>query len=147
MAGQNRRQFFRLPLPHPLSSNVTIIQIKNNAIETGKAKVLIEDISPGGLRFISNVKLPATPQVILEFETEILNNNLQLPGYIVRKVPRDKDMYEYGVKFTLENNVHAELISLLQLLSIRLRRTPLVGGCRFATNEELEQLNRSSKSS
>lgn len=147
MAGQNRRQFFRLPLPHPLSSNVTIIQIKNNAIETGKAKVLIEDISPGGLRFISNVKLPATPQVILEFETEILNNNLQLPGYIVRKVPRDKDMYEYGVKFTLENNVHAKLISLLQLLSIRLRRTPLVGGCRFATNEELEQLNRSSKSS
>ncbi|MBN6186821.1 PilZ domain-containing protein [Aneurinibacillus sp. BA2021] len=140
MEGQNRRQFFRLPLPHPLSSDVTIIRIKDNAVEAGKAQVLIEDISPGGLRFISDVKLPATPQVILEFETEILNNTIQLPGYIVRKLPREDELYEYGVTFTLDEAVYTELIPLLQLLSIRLRRTPIVGGCRFASNEELETL-------
>lgn len=141
MEEQNRRQFFRLPLPHPLSSDVTIIRIKDNAVEAGKAQVLIEDISPGGLKFVSNVKLPATPEVILEFETQILNNTVQLPGYIVRKVPREGDLYEYGVTFTLDEGVYTELIPLLQLLSIRLRRTPIVSGCRFATNEELEKLH------
>ncbi|GEN32875.1 MULTISPECIES: PilZ domain-containing protein [Aneurinibacillus] len=148
MEEQNRRQFFRLPLPHPLSSDVTIIRIKENAIETGKAQVLIEDISPGGLRFVSDVRLPATPQVILEFETEIMNKTLQLPGYIVRKILRDQQgIYEYGVKFTLDEGTYTELIPLLQLLAIRLRRTPIVGGCRFATNEELEKFNPNSKSS
>jgi hypothetical protein len=147
LEGQNRRKFFRLPLPHPLSSDVTIIRIKDNVIESGSAQVLIEDIGPGGLRFVSDIKLPVTPQVILEFETKILHHTLQLPGYIVRKIDREKILYEYGVKFTLDYNEHKELFQLLQLMSIRLKRTPVVGGCRFATTEELERLKRNSKSS
>jgi hypothetical protein len=147
MEFQNKRQFFRLLLPHPLSADVTIIKIKENAIETGNTRVLIEDISPGGLRFVSNIKLPVTHEVILEFRTDILAKTLYLPGYIVRKTDRAMGIYEYGVKFTLDDNDYATLSQLLNLLTIRLKRTPIVSGCRFATEEEMTRIRQNSLSS
>ncbi|BAU26680.1 PilZ domain-containing protein [Aneurinibacillus soli] len=147
MKDQEKRQFFRLTLKNPLISDVTIIRVKENAIETGSANVLIEDISAGGLRFTSNVLLPVTPQIILEFETTILNQMVKFPGYIVWKKSSETGLQEYGVQFTIDNEQFPNITSILHQLEVRLRRSPLSPSCRFATTEEITSIKKFTPSS
>lgn len=146
MEGQEKRQFFRLTLANPLSSDLTIIRVKENAIETGSANVLIEDISAGGLRFVSSIRLPVTPQVILEFETTILNQTVKLPGYIVWKKSSETGLQEYGVQFTIDDEAFPLVTQMLHQLEVRLRRSPLSPSCRFATPEEIEAIKQNPSS-
>ncbi|WP_052947332.1 PilZ domain-containing protein [Aneurinibacillus tyrosinisolvens] len=141
MDNENNREFFRLAFPHPLVSNVTIIQIKGNAIDSGSTKVLIEDVSFGGLRFISPMKLPVNPHVILEFETIILKQEVQLPGYVVWKKEGQNGLHEYGVRFTIDDSEFPGIIQLFNRLEIRMRRNPLVSDCWFTTESKEQFFN------
>jgi hypothetical protein len=58
---------------------MTIVKIKDRHIELGMTEPLIEDIGLGGLRFLSNIKLPVNPEIIIEFETEILERDELAP--------------------------------------------------------------------
>ena len=49
-----------------------LVSIAGRSMELGKSNVLIEDMSIGGLRYISTLKLPVRGDVLFQFETEIL---------------------------------------------------------------------------
>lgn len=51
----NRRKYFRVECATPICSEVTIVRINNQAVNTGATKVCVEDIGPGGLKFISKL--------------------------------------------------------------------------------------------
>jgi hypothetical protein len=132
----NKRQYFRHNFHIPLCADMTIFKIKDNQIDTNSTKICILDIGPGGLRFLTNLKLPVNPYVVLEFQTRILDHTLNFHGYIVRKVEGREEFHEYGVKFVLEEQEQMQLTSLLNSLSIRLRRNSRTSSCSFCDKED-----------
>ncbi|GEN36527.1 MULTISPECIES: PilZ domain-containing protein [Aneurinibacillus] len=146
MIDQNKRQHFRQTFQKPLCANMTIVRIKDNEIDTRSTKTCILDIGPGGLRFMTNLKLPVNPYVVLEFQTRILDRTLSFHGYIVRKVEGTNEFHEYGVKFVLDETEQMELATLLNAMAIRLRRHSQTTSCQFCTKDDYSQCLRSIES-
>ena len=138
---QNKREYFRQVFQNPLCADMTIVKIKDNQIDANRTKTCILDIGPGGLRFYTNLKLPVNPYIVLEFQTRIMGQIISLPGYIVRKIDTE-EFYEYGVKFVLDEQQHMELSSLLNTLTIRMRRTSNIQSCALCDSKNRIQCMR-----
>lgn len=132
---QNQREHFRQVFQNPLCANMTIVKIKDNQIDANHTKTCILDIGPGGLRFYTNLKLPVNPYIVLEFQTRIMDQILSLPGYIVRKIDTE-EYYEYGVRFVLDEQQQMELSSLLNTMTIRMRRNPNITSCSLCDSKD-----------
>jgi len=137
IAKENQRQFYRLTLDPPLCSDMTIVQIKGKSLETGDARVLIEDLGPGGLRFLSTLSLIKSTQVVLEFKTEVMGEFLKMHGYIVRAAELTDEIMEYGVQFTMGEEEMAQISRLINRLAIRLRQNRNLPSGRFLTGDRL----------
>jgi hypothetical protein len=137
VGADQKRQYFRLQLDPPLCSDMTIVMVKGKTLEIGSAEVLIEDIGPGGLRFLSHLSLPVNPQVVLQFETEILKQRVSMHGYVVRKNQWSEGIHEYGVAFTVEEGKRVELAQIINLLAIRMRQHLTTPSGRFLMGDRL----------
>ena len=86
-AKQSKRKHYRLNFPYPLEADMQLVSIAGRNMNLGVSKVLIEDISIGGLRFVSNLKLPSRGDVIYKFKSEILgqSNFLEWEYYLERR--------------------------------------------------------------
>jgi diguanylate cyclase (GGDEF)-like protein/PAS domain S-box-containing protein len=128
---ENKRKYFRIKLDFPLAANMTIVKIGDKKVEVGKSEVLIENIGPGGLRFLSNLKLLVHPTIIFSLETQILGENIQFYGKILWNGKWDEEINQYGLEFTLTEKQRTHLTKLLNNFSLHLRKSPLVPECRF----------------
>jgi hypothetical protein len=124
---------------------MTIVTINGKSLEIGSAEVLIEDIGPGGLRFLSILSLPVHSQVVLQFETELFSQTVKMHGYIVRHTKLLEGINEYGVKFTMDEERHAELARLINRLAIRLRQGNTPPSGRFFQGDKLAFLRKSQR--
>lgn len=127
---ENRREYFRIDLPRPLVSEMTITSLGGKAVQLGMTKVLIEDIGPGGARFTSNIKLPPRPDLILKLKTYILEQTLEVSGSIVWSNEVD-DLQQYGLKFTIKDNLRDSLTSLLNQFQVSIRNKSITAHSSF----------------
>jgi len=79
----DKRKYFRLTLPQLLEADMTIIEVNAKKVNVGNTKVLIENIGPGGLCFISNIRLPITRNVILQFVSQLIGKEIKVRGFSV----------------------------------------------------------------
>lgn len=128
---ENRRKYFRVHLTFPLSSQMTIIKIKDKNLNLGKTEVLIEDIGAGGLRFLSHLILAVNEEIIFEFETEILAEIINVIGYVVWKEEIENNIYRYGLEFTIHDHERDHLVQLLNRLTLQMKTSPHVPECRL----------------
>jgi hypothetical protein len=135
-----KREYFRLKLDPPLCADMTIVMIKGKTLEVGSTKVLIEDISGGGLRFLTHLKLPVNDQLVLQFDTEVFSQLLQMYGHIVRSAQWDVGINEYAVKLTMEDAVHREINRVVNRLAIRLRQKGALPDGSFLRGDRREFL-------
>jgi hypothetical protein len=140
---EQQRQYFRLKLDPPLSADMTIVTINGKHLELGSAEVLIDDIGPGGLRFLTTLSLPVHSQVVLQFQTELFSQTVKMHGYIVRHSNLLEGINEYGVKLTMDEEKHAELARLINRLAIRLRQGNTALSGRFFRGDKLAFLRNS----
>ena len=98
-----------------------LTSIAGKSLNLSISKVLIEDISEGGLRFVSNLKLPIRGDVVYQFKTELLDESITLNGNIVWKEEINEDLVEYGVKFNIEKDEQAALSTLLDSFILLLK--------------------------
>ncbi|MDR9504464.1 PilZ domain-containing protein [Brevibacillus agri] len=125
MAGRpegNRREHFRLKLEYPLCADMTIVLVKGRTMEIGSSKVLVQDIGARGLCFLSHLKMPASDQLVLQFEMKLCAVPLKIYGHVVRSRLWEQAFYEYGVFFTMDEIRHLEVSRLVNLLAIRYRQ-------------------------
>jgi len=119
---ENRRKFFRIKLPLSLEAILEVLEVKGNQVNIGKTKVLIKDIGPGGLCFISNIKFPVRNEIILQFTFKLLEEEIKVRGYIIRIREAKNNLYEYGVEFTIDENERVNLIRILNQVQIKIRK-------------------------
>ncbi|HWL27211.1 MAG TPA: EAL domain-containing protein [Ureibacillus sp.] len=136
---QNRRTYYRINLLSPLSSFMTLVSIQGKQVNLGKTEVLIEDIGPGGLRFLSTIQMPVRSDLILQFETTIMGRKVTLHGHIVWK-DELKDMFQYGLQFLINETEREGLIKILNNFSQQLKNNPFVLDCSFIQDEKISYL-------
>lgn len=127
---KNRRKYFRLKFDFPLGAEKTVVKINNRDIKVGTSKALIEDISLGGLRYLSNINLPIREDFTLQFTTVILNKRVRVIGKNVWK-SEVNGLYRYGFEFSITERERDQIASVLNQLTLKLKTNPLVPGCPF----------------
>jgi diguanylate cyclase (GGDEF)-like protein/PAS domain S-box-containing protein len=131
---EDRRKFFRVNFPHLLEADMTILRVKGKKIRVGNTKVLIKNMGPGGLCFISDMKLPVDREFIIQFSAELLEQELKVYGYPAWTSELEDDFYEYGVEFTIDENKRTELTGVLNLAQIKIRNNILFAEGSFVSS-------------
>jgi diguanylate cyclase (GGDEF)-like protein/PAS domain S-box-containing protein len=139
---ENKRQYFRVPLIYPLEADMTIERIGTKILNIGSAKVLIEDIGPGGLRFISTINLPKKEDIILRFTTEIFLSAFQIIGNIVWSSELNDNIFQYGVKFNIDEIRRESLIKILNNLQVKLKDKNVLTSGRFISEEKTTYIKK-----
>jgi len=139
---REKRRYFRVKTFVPICSDMRIMQIKDKVVDTPFTKICVLDLSAGGFRFLSELKLPISSEVVLEFQTNILDNKLLLIGHVVRMDIMEEHIFEYGVEFRIDENKKSQLIRLLNEMQIDLRNNKAIRGCSFCTKENQLQCLR-----
>jgi len=137
----NRRRYYRINLLFPLSSQMTLTTILGNQVTLGNTEILIEDIGPGGLRFLSTIQLPVRPDITYQFNTKIMGEIITLNGHVVWK-EEVKGIFQYGLKFIMDETQRDALVKFLNHFSLQLRNNPFVPNCDFVKDEKICYLLR-----
>jgi len=124
MDERNRgRRYLRIRPEIPIHADMTIVQVGNRKVGTGTARVRVSDISPGGLRFISSLNLPADKSVLIELKFRLAEQDFRLKGHIAHKCGTEVCQYEYGFCFVECNDtLRACLKRLFNNMTVKMRR-------------------------
>ena len=134
----NRRRYYRIECARPICSEITIVKVNNIPVNTGKTKVCIEDISVGGLKFVSKLILPVDSNIIVNFCVVILEQEIILQGFIVRRSELLSGVLQYGVKFLLEDSEIKSVAKILNALENLKTRNVKDFGPSFCIKDKLQ---------
>lgn len=118
---EERRKFFRIKFPLLLEAKMTIIRINGNITKVGYTNVLIKNIGPGGLCFMSNIRFPLKHDIILQFSALLMNIEFKVKGRIVWGEIVREDIFEYGIEFTFSEEERDNLTGMLNKYQVRMR--------------------------
>lgn len=117
------RKFMRISSDQPLFGSASIVQIEERRVYSGSARVRILNISPGGLKFVSSLRLPADSKVLLEICLNLDGYDYCLRGNIVYCSSTEVSEYEYGFRFPEpDGNLRSALKKLFSRLYIMSNR-------------------------
>lgn len=97
------RKYMRIKPDLPLYAMAAIVRIGMRSVSSGTTKVRVSDISPAGLRFLSGLRFPEDPTVILELSLKLDGLLYSLQGCVVCRSISEAGEFEYGFRF-LEPN-------------------------------------------
>lgn len=122
-----KRRYFRIKPDRVLDAQMTISQIESKSIKTGFTSVRIINISPGGLRFSSELKFPVNPDVVLEFSIPVCERTIDIKGHVVYRTASDQFLFEYGVSFTqVDESMHMYLSNLFNNMTLRMQKMVVI---------------------
>ena len=143
---EERRKFFRIDFPYFLEGDITILEINGKKIKVGNTSVLIKNMGPGGLCFISDISFPIKKDIILQFKTELMDKEIKVYGCPVWSEEVDYSLYKYGVEFTFSENDRTELIKILNNFQVKLRNIPGFKEGRFIAHSYSSYFRRKENS-
>jgi hypothetical protein len=116
------RSYSRLKPKNMLYSKMTISRVGFKSVKTRHTRVRLIDVSPGGLKFSSSLKLPVTPDVILEFSIYTTGQCVFLQGHAVYRLEKSRNMYVYGICFdNVDESMHALLVKIINIMKTHTR--------------------------
>ena len=119
---EQNRNFFRIDLTDLLEGDMKIEAVNGQKVNLRHIAVLIDNIGPGGLSFICNIKCPVEKSIVLKFKTELLGKVINICGSPVWIKEMQGELYKYGIEFTIDENIRTDLIRLLNELQIKMRK-------------------------
>lgn len=120
-----RRKSFRQVFRDLLRTDLRILKIKDKTMNVGNSKALIKDLGPGGLCFISNIQFPLERDFTLEFTTTLLGKELSAIGTPVWSQETADNLFEYGVKFMMDERDADEMMQTLYEVQIKMKKNIL----------------------
>jgi hypothetical protein len=116
---ESRRRHMRLKLQSAFGE-ISIQRIRASVIQSRSKPIVILDLSPGGLRFQTDLYFPVTPNITLLFKAKIVNNiTIELDGRIMWRKLQD-NMFVYGFEFTITDAHRILLTRVLNDLLLEL---------------------------
>jgi hypothetical protein len=110
---ENRRRTFRVNFLHLQEASLTMKELRGKNVNIGNTRVMLKNIGPDGLCFISNIKIPIEPSVVLQIAAKLNGKEIVLEGIPVWSDETVDDLYEYGIEFRISEKDKAYLTELL----------------------------------
>ncbi|QUW21593.1 EAL domain-containing protein [Sporosarcina sp. Marseille-Q4063] len=129
---QEKSKNFIIEFQYPLEAMMTIAELNGRKVQLGNKKVLLENIEPDRLCFLSTVKLPVGTEMLLKFQMKIMGEQLTLFGKIVCGSEQEY-IHQYEVKLIIEEKNRDFLIKQLDKLYLELNNESLITGHSFIT--------------
>ncbi|WP_172369977.1 EAL domain-containing protein [Sporosarcina jiandibaonis] len=129
---QDKTKNFTIEFQYPLEAMMTISELNGRKVQLGNKKVLLENIEPDRLCFLSNVKLPVGTEMLLKFQLNIMGEKLTLFGKIVYG-SEQAGIHQYEIELIIEEKNRDFLIKQLDKLYIELNNESLITGHSFIT--------------
>lgn len=128
MSNQRRDVRFNFE-SHPIEGMFSIYKMQEEIIESKPARMYLQDLSAGGLRFSSRLDIPPAEGVMYCFTFQVLQTSFQLYGTIQRK-QKEGNRYYYGVKLVhSDRQMRLKIIQIVNRLAInRRKRERLIKG-------------------
>lgn len=126
MLREERRKYFRVSFPQPLPGEMSILDIQGGHGSSRKAKILIENMGPGGLSFLADLLFSSDKGYVLQFTTRLNNEEVTVNGKLIRVREADPDHYRYDIEFDIDENERMKLTGLLNLAQARIRKKAAV---------------------
>jgi diguanylate cyclase (GGDEF)-like protein/PAS domain S-box-containing protein len=114
-----RREYFRIDLPAPILSKMTIAEMNGKSVLLGDTQVVIENIGMGGLRFSTAFLLPVSKKLKLRIQTELFQQPFSVEGSILWREEVEDNHYQYGFEFELTEQKREWLSSELNQLTVK----------------------------
>ncbi|HHV72938.1 MAG TPA: EAL domain-containing protein, partial [Clostridia bacterium] len=138
---KEKRKFFRIKFHQLLEATMTVLTIKGETVNVGNTKVLIENIGPGGLSFISNIRFPVEKYFILQFITRLIGEDIKVYGYPARREKLGDDLFKYGIEFTIDENERTNLTRILNQVQVKMRNNILFAEGDFISTSPYAYFN------
>lgn len=122
---KNRRKYYRISLDTPLTAEMTIVKFKNKEVKLGSSRAIIENLSLGGLKYLSNINLPIQKDMVIMITTEILGMEVKFFGCNVWKL-EENDLHEYGFEFILNEVERDRLAPLFNKMLLQLKESAIL---------------------
>lgn len=130
---EERRKYYRLQFYLLLESSLKIMEINGNKVNIGNTSVLVKNMGPGGLCFITNLNLPVDKGLILQFTAYLLGEEIRVHGRPVWAREMEHSLYEYGVEFTFDENKRTELTRVLNMTQVKMKNNILFSDGSFVS--------------
>ncbi len=130
-----KRKFFRFTFPHLVIGKMTIVEVNAKKVEVGATPILLENISLGGIKFQSNLKLPINSNMKFKFEFQLMNQTFEIEGILKWIVDEFGDIYSYGVSFFSNGIIEASLASVINRMSTIHNKNERIPNTEFLFNE------------
>ncbi|MFD1677639.1 putative bifunctional diguanylate cyclase/phosphodiesterase [Alicyclobacillus fodiniaquatilis] len=114
-------KYVRAALPNPIIASVTVIAMNARPLSSGLSEVLVLEVGPGGLRFVSNLRFPTNQGLVLLFKMNLFNIVIELEGFVVWSKEVENGLFQYSVKFSLDELKRNKFVPLLNQLAMELK--------------------------
>lgn len=128
---EERRHYYRFEFPYDVLGKMTIIEINQRKINIGSSPILIKDISIGGIKIISTLKLPINSEIKFMFEFSLGNHLFKTEGVLKWSEEAKGNMHLYGVKFKLNQKDEDRLALLINKMSVSQNLSQEIVGTEF----------------
>ncbi len=134
VSDKNKRKYFRVEFKNLLIADMTILELKGKELHVGNTKVLVKNISAGGLCFVTNLKIPVSRDLIMNFTAYLAGKILNIRGYAVWMKEHDKNLYEYGVEFVIDERDRELLMKDLWYIQMQIKTNEVFTDGDFAVS-------------
>ncbi|MDG5786715.1 EAL domain-containing protein [Evansella sp. AB-P1] len=114
---KDRRAYSRIEFSAPLKGHMTIQSIGEKKVNIGNTKILIENISAGGLRFMSDIQLPVRRNIKIKIGVQLVDEYVEQLARIVWRNEEDNGMKQYGIEFLIDDEEREHLQQKLSILA------------------------------
>lgn len=126
-----RRKYYRFVFSHYLPVKMYVTEVNKRKVNIGSVDVLVENISLGGIRFLTTLRLPVSPNIKLKFKFTILNINFDIDGTLVYKNEEKAEVFSYGISFQMNEGTRDKLAKIINRLTILTKLNNDIPGTHF----------------
>lgn len=134
--GRNMRRYFRFEFfPNHVVAKMYITKTEDKQVNIGYAFILLENISIGGIRFLSNFKIPVVSALKLRFEFKMMGEWFNLDGKLVYQNKEADDLYAYGVSFNISEGEQHRLAKVINQMTVLRKLNEKIPDTDFVTEK------------
>nr|WP_306798563.1 PilZ domain-containing protein [Oceanobacillus saliphilus] len=137
-----RRAFYRFEFPYRVLGNMTITEVKNRKVNLGATPILIENISLGGIKIVSLLRLPINSDMKFMFAFTLMNELFELEGTLIWKDDAKGDTFFYGVTFNLTVQDEDRLAPIINQMSALQHATKQIPDTDFVYEDSFSYLRK-----
>jgi len=126
-----KRKYYRYEFTNFLLGDMEVIEINSKRVNAGAANVLIQNVSIGGLKFLSPLRLPVYSSIKFQFSFQLMGECYDLAGMIVNMNEEAAGIYGYGVAFDIAESEKDRIAHAINKMTVLKRHNKSIPQTNF----------------